>query len=368
VIKFLVILVVALVVIPMLVPGALSGVPVALILAVLAIVFVPALRRLAIGLVVLTVVALAGLAYVSGQWEAARAEMTSAATSSPAWNTVNDWTGGLLAERWKPFVAGRTWKSTVGLAPPPCCIQPGDVQQGHLGDCWLLASLAAVARTNPGVIARGIQDNGDGSFTVTLYGDEKGRLVPRPVRVTPEFPEYRTTLLQRLMPTESRFAYAQPGDDAEEAWVMLFEKAAAAVKGGRYEGLDGGPGLEGLQMVTGVKAEFLEPRGMSADALAAKLAQIVGPNHAVTAGTFPANQVVESGPSPLLVGNTDDPKLSSGHLHYVTDFDAATRRVTIANQHDRNSTTTLSLQEFQFAFAGVFSTELPPETGSCPCQ
>lgn len=367
-VKSIAILIAGLVLIPMLLSGAFGGAPVGLILIVLAVVFVPALRRLAIGLVVLAVLSLAALAYVSGQWDEARAELTTAATSAPAWGAVEGWVRGLVDEQWKPFVAGRTLASSVGLAPRPCCIQPGDVQQGHLGDCWLLASLAAVARANPGVIARGIEDHGDGTFTVTVFVEEKGALAARRVQLTPEFPQYQTTLLQRLWPGTTRFAYAQPGDDTEEAWVMLYEKAVAAVKGGKYEALDGGPGLEGLQMVTGTKAEFLVPRQMTPDALTARLQQIVQPNHAVTVGTFPLDQIVEAGPNPLLVGNTDDPKLSSGHMHYVTAFDPATRRVTIANQHARGAETTLSLQEFQFAIAGVFYTELPPDTASCPCQ
>jgi hypothetical protein len=88
------------------------------------------------------------------------------------------------------------------LAPHLSGIHPSDANQGYLGDCFAIAPLATVATQNPALIYRAIQDNGDGTFAVTLYKREYGSfgsriplydllgmsyvLVPQVFQVTPE--------------------------------------------------------------------------------------------------------------------------------------------------------------------------------------
>ena len=45
------------------------------------------------------------------------------------------------------------------------------IVQGQIGDCWFLASAAAVGANDPDFIRDHIQYNPDGSYTVTLYED-----------------------------------------------------------------------------------------------------------------------------------------------------------------------------------------------------
>jgi hypothetical protein len=333
-----------------------------LALAVLAVIFVPAVRRFAIGIVVLAVLGYMAYSAANERYQAARSQV-AASVSAPLSITEGGFEATVkraFAEKWRPFIAGGSGSS--------CCIQPGDVQQGHLGDCWLLASLAAIARTNPGAIKGAIQSRNDGTYTVTLFPEQNGSLARRDIHINTAFPEYPTTLLQylKISSKESRFPYAQPGDDNEEAWVMLIERAAALVHGS-YEKLDDGSGLEGLQLVTGRKAQEFEPRKLTPDALAAKLTELERNNDPVTAGTFKPNQIVESGPNPLLIGNETDATLNSGHLYYFIHYDPATRKVTVGNQHERNKTNELTLQEFQFAFTRVFYTDLPNAGDGCRC-
>jgi hypothetical protein len=47
-------------------------------------------------------------------------------------------------------------------------IHPNDVEQGLIGDCYLMSSMAAVADQNPDAINNMIADNGDGTYTVTF--------------------------------------------------------------------------------------------------------------------------------------------------------------------------------------------------------
>jgi YD repeat-containing protein len=54
---------------------------------------------------------------------------------------------------------------------PLSCITPKAITQGTIGDCYLEAVIASIAASNPGKIRQMIEDNGDGSFTVTFPGD-----------------------------------------------------------------------------------------------------------------------------------------------------------------------------------------------------
>ena len=49
-----------------------------------------------------------------------------------------------------------------------------DINQGAIGDCFLLSSIGEIARIDPAVIKKMIKYNGDGTYTVTLYQRESG--------------------------------------------------------------------------------------------------------------------------------------------------------------------------------------------------
>jgi hypothetical protein len=48
-----------------------------------------------------------------------------------------------------------------------------DINQQDLGDCYVLAPLAACAEMDPKIIEDMIKDNGDGTFTVRMFVDDK---------------------------------------------------------------------------------------------------------------------------------------------------------------------------------------------------
>ncbi len=115
-------------------------------------------------------------------------------------------------------------------------IDPNDVKQGSLGDCYLLGGMAAVSRANPEHIRKLIKDNGDGTYDVTLYiknnaWDSKG--AAKVVTVDGKFPSSDKGLSAK---------YAKAGDKGgkgPELWTMLIEKAWAVHKG-TYTGIEGG--------------------------------------------------------------------------------------------------------------------------------
>jgi hypothetical protein len=92
-----------------------------------------------------------------------------------------------------------------------------------------MAGLGAVAATDPELIEHAIRENDDGTFTVTLGGEE--------YTVTAEFPD-------------AGYADPTPGNQANTLWPALIEKALA-VRGGGYENIESGNPGRMMELVTG---------------------------------------------------------------------------------------------------------------------
>ena len=102
-------------------------------------------------------------------------------------------------------------------------IDPNDVRQGYLADCYFLAAIQAVAQSDPQALENLIKDNNDGTYEVTLYV-HKGLISfsRTPVKITVD-----TTVPTRKGTTNP--VYAGKGDN--ELWVLLLEKAYAQYEG-----------------------------------------------------------------------------------------------------------------------------------------
>jgi uncharacterized protein YukE len=116
-------------------------------------------------------------------------------------------------------------------------IEPNSqVNQGDLGDCYFLSSLAAVAAKDPAFIQSHIKENANGTYTVTLYQNGK----PVEVTVAPDLPAN----------SDGNDAYDQiPADGA--LYVALYEKAYAQLQGGYATIGDGGDPKNALATITG---------------------------------------------------------------------------------------------------------------------
>jgi hypothetical protein len=137
-----------------------------------------------------------------------------------------------------------------------------DIDQGDLGDCWFLASLGAIAQSDPEWIGRHIRDNGDGTYTVTLY-DRQGDGDYEPVEITVDgdFP----------VDADGDPVYSQAAS-GNETWAMIYEKAFAQWKGG-YSDIEGGWGDDGMEAIYGREFDSLDPGDMSDDDLVWQLNQ-----------------------------------------------------------------------------------------------
>lgn len=135
--------------------------------------------------------------------------------------------------------AGSQWEDTPGGTAflkgegDQQDIDPNDVAQGQLGDCYLMAGMIATARANPEHIRRLITDNGDGTFRVTLYVRKDRYSRPTPI--------VKVVDARLASKRPGSPLYAQLGDkagDQSEMWPALIEKAFAQHKGG-YEAIEG---------------------------------------------------------------------------------------------------------------------------------
>ena len=88
---------------------------------------------------------------------------------------------------------------------------PADVNQHGIGDCGALAALASMAYVHPDFIMNIIKDNGDSTFTVSMY-DPQGE--PVFVKVSSKF----------LIGTDGKIA-AVSGKNGKAVWSTILEKA-----------------------------------------------------------------------------------------------------------------------------------------------
>ena len=104
--------------------------------------------------------------------------------------------------------------------------RPDDVYQGSVADCYLLASLGAVAKSNPQLIRERIVDLGDGTFAVQFTSGGATAYV----RVDADLPVSNAGLV-----------YAKLGRQGS-LWVAIVEKAYAFFRSGAgsYASLDNG--------------------------------------------------------------------------------------------------------------------------------
>jgi len=132
--------------------------------------------------------------------------------------------------------------------------QGRDTAQGALGDCFFIASMAAVANASPSTIADAITYNAtDHTYTVRFYEEQGYYGDMKPVFITVD--AYLPVSGDRSDP-----AYA--GDPGQKLWPSIMEKAYAKWKGGYNVIGEGGTGHTALQELTGSRSRSKNPQSM----------------------------------------------------------------------------------------------------------
>ncbi len=147
-----------------------------------------------------------------------------------------------------------------------------DVDQGNVGDCYFLASLAGYAHDDPNIIRQMIAPLGDGTYVVRFH--RGGREVY--LRIDADLPlRY------------SRPAYAGLGAEGE-TWVALAEKAYAYFRYGEnsYDSLSGGWMSTVYQEITNRNAALRWTSGMTAATMFTTIADQIAAGATVSLGSY----------------------------------------------------------------------------------
>jgi titin len=175
-----------------------------------------------------------------------------------------------------PTDAGTTTKQSLplfGSGPVPA-----DVNQGDVGDCYFLSSLAAFTNHDPQVIENAVVDLGDGTYAVEFQS--KGN--PVYVRVNNSFSSGSL----------GGFLYAHPGAN-DTIWAPVMEKAFAYFRTGAnsYESIGGGAMSE-VYTDLGIGSNGITVSSLSDASLYALLSNGLSNNEAITFGTQNAPNLV----------------------------------------------------------------------------
>jgi hypothetical protein len=188
-----------------------------------------------------------------------------------------------------------------------------DVNQGYVGDCYFMSSLAEVALQDPGGIESMIHNDGNGDYGVRFMVDGHADWVT----VNGELP---------TMP--SGYSFANGSDlefaNGDVAWPELLEKAYAElnvepnaphgaqldVARNSYAGISAGSGYA-LTEITGQAVTYFGSSSLMSDA-----AQI--------AAAWNAKEELLVGTSSIATGN-----IVADHMFEVTGFNAATSTLTL---------------------------------------
>jgi len=150
--------------------------------------------------------------------------------------------GGKGAARWLPVKDALIASGVLKAGEEPRLfldkVEPADVLQGSLGDCWLLSGIACVA-LHPNLVRAAFdqrETNGRGKYVLRLHDP----WTLKPIKVT----------IDDTIPcgSDGRPLFARP--HGAETWVLLLEKAAAKVWGS-YQALDGGHASDAIRLLLG---------------------------------------------------------------------------------------------------------------------
>lgn len=178
-----------------------------------------------------------------------------------------------------------------------------DIRQGSLGDCYYLASLAALADTDPEILRQMIAPMGDGTFAMRFYNGAQEIYL----RVDADLP----------VSSGRNLSYARLSPEGE-SWVALAEKAYAYYRYGEnsYPSIEGGWMHTVNAQITGATSTFFWMTSGTAQQMYDFLSSQLAAGHAVTLGSN------SNAASPIVGGHAYEVRSaqSSGTSYTVTIY------------------------------------------------
>ena len=228
----------------------------------------------------------------------------------------------------KCLIQSRYWQSLK-----PNAKLDGDFSQGNVGDCWFLASIAAVKRSPKGqkILDNTIKDNGDGTYTVKFKGADK---------------KYTVTALEIM----SKEDYADGDLDAR-----ILEIAANK----HYlEGIYGGNPANALELLLGTGDRWINLlRNYSPKPNKEKIAELLkNPNIVLTASINPLSKLFG-----IVMNSVDDKEkykedIAIAHAYAIKAIDD--KNIYLINPWYTDKTIKIPLNVFDDYWASVHYTEI----------
>jgi hypothetical protein len=140
-------------------------------------------------------------------------------------------------------------------------IDVADINQGQMGDCFLLSSIGEIVLQNPAAISNMIHANANGTESITLYKASNGRL---PGFGTISF-QAVTETIKNVFPsfTVNNGAAQDVVNGQKEIWPQVLEKAVQKLDGGWAAIANGGNPVIAMEELTGHSATFVLPANVT---------------------------------------------------------------------------------------------------------
>lgn len=207
-----------------------------------------------------------------------------------------------------------------------------DIEQGYVGDCYLLATLGSVAMIDPQAITDMFISNGDGTFAVRFFHSGVA--------------DYVT--VDSYLPTDSsgRLIFAGMGNQASstsnELWVSLAEKAYAQLNEA------GWIGQNGTNSYAGIEGGWMEP--VYEQVLGTNANSQYKPSQSFLSNAFQSGQMITLGSN----GSTSNGVIA-GHAYVLKNYNASTGTFDLYNPWGVQHITGMSFAQLQnnFSWAAV---------------
>jgi len=232
----------------------------------------------------------------------------------------------------------------------------GDVNQGYLANCYLIAAMGAIASQRPDIIESMIKDNGDGTATVMLYTADQALAPPGEGKATP----VRVSL---KMPSRDGRNPVYANSPTRELWPSLIEKAYVVLyKGGDYQGANsGGSTTEAMSAILGTDSSGAPIRGANGAELLEQMSAYLKQGKPLAAASLDKEELATN---PKLRDLADTIQVYPWHAYVVKRVDVKAGTVELHNPWGSSHPAVMSVADFQALYQWIYvGNPTPPKRG-----